>query len=61
MKIEYSLAPTCDICQADTAECYPPENEKGYSGLCKQCFHIFYNQNQDLFDRQQSEELKAIE
>jgi hypothetical protein len=45
----YAPPSRCDMCQADTAECWPPDNEKGYTGLCKDCFHIFYEQNQHLF------------
>ncbi len=51
MKIEYSMPQSqrCDMCAADTAECYPPENKHGYTGLCKYCFHIFYEENTELF------------
>mgnify|MGYP001600512383 CR=1 FL=1 len=55
MKIEYSMPPRCDMCQADSAECYPPDNSEGYSGLCKDCYDIFYEQNQNLFMRTSNE------
>lgn len=45
----YSPPPRCDMCKADGAECYPPDNKHGYSGLCKDCFHIFYEENKELF------------
>jgi hypothetical protein len=60
MKIEYSMPPRCYMCQADAAECYPPDNDKRYSGLCKDCFHIFYEKNTHLFPYRQSEKLKVI-
>jgi hypothetical protein len=49
MKIEYSMPPRCDMCSNDTAEFYPPDNEIGYTGLCKDCFNIFYEENTNLF------------
>ncbi len=49
MNIEYSMPPRCDMCEADGAECYPPDNDHGYTGLCKDCFHIFYEENIHLF------------
>ncbi len=49
MNIEYSPIPECDMCQADSAECYPPDNAYGYSGLCKDCFQVFYDENEELF------------
>ncbi len=47
--IEYSMPPRCDMCQADGAECYPPDNEQGYTGLCKDCFHILVFLEPHLF------------
>jgi hypothetical protein len=49
MEIEYTQPPSCDMCNEYTAECYPPENEKGYTGLCKYCYNIFYEENLELF------------
>lgn len=51
MKIEYSDPPQCDICHADVADCWPPENKYGYTGLCEDCYDDFYEENKDLFKR----------
>lgn len=45
----YSPPPRCDMCKADGVECYPPENKQGYTGLCKDCYHTFYTENEKLF------------
>jgi hypothetical protein len=50
MNIEYSLPDRCDICKSDNAERYIPANDKGYTGLCKDCFNIFYKDNIHLFE-----------
>ena len=62
MNIEYSMPPRCDMCQADGAECYPPDNDQGYTGLCKDCFHIFYEENLNLFknDRMSDERITEL-
>jgi len=52
MNIEYSMSPRCDMCDNDTAECYPPDNEQGYTGFCKDCFDIFYENNTILCENQ---------
>lgn len=49
MNIEYSMPPRCDMCNEDSAECYPPDNEKGYTGLCEDCYDDFYEENTELF------------
>ena len=49
MKIEYSMQPECDMCHSDTADCHPPDNDKGYTGLCEDCYDIFYEENLHLF------------
>ncbi len=48
MKIEYSMPPRCDMCQEDSVERYPGENDKGYTGLCKDCFKIFLEELEDV-------------
>jgi hypothetical protein len=42
MDLEMSLPPRCD-------RCYPPENDEGYEGLCKECHRVFYNEHPDLY------------
>lgn len=51
MNIEYSMPPRCDMCKADTAECYPFDNKEGYTGLCKDCYHVSYQENEELYKR----------
>ena len=47
----YSPPHRCDMCKADDSEWYPPDNKHGYTGLCKACFHVFYEENKELFCR----------